>query len=613
MATKLEKLFFAIGVQDGASSKIAKLQANISTLADRAKGAFIGMGSAAMGLAGTALSIKALAGPAIELNHALGEVEALGVDSKGLKILQAEAGRFAMQYGKSATDIIKSSTAIQEQVDGLTAKELATFTTASNVLAMASRSSVDSMTGYVSKMHGLFETQAGNMGQARWAEQMVGQTAFVTKAFKAKGEEISAGFDALGNRAVRAGISAGEQMAVIAAAQRDMGGTAAGEQYKLLVDKARTAGRALGVSFTDQQGRMLSMVDILERVRAKYGDTLTTAQQASLGKALGDEKAGAFLNTLLSKQGELTRVIKDVSTVTNMDGARASARQTTDAFQRFGASLDYVRASFTQKLMPTLERWTNKASTHLETLNRWIEKYPNVARVIGKVGLAVLALSGIIAAGTMVFYLFKPVVSIIKGVAEAFKFLNVAIRANPIASLIFLLITCIMYWDEIQALIGFVWQRLRGFFESLGPIGAPFVLLMDTLAERWRLFTDLFTDFSWTKLLRLAVASVLTPLEFFMGYIGKLLSYVPGMGEHAERLMSWKAANLVDMPSAPDSPEVESLKQSKTLQVQQGGVMSSAGSSSTMNNNGRSVTIGEQHIHVENATDMNDFWAMGLG
>ena len=32
-----------------------------------------------------------------------------------------------------------------------------------------------------------------------------------------------------------------------------------------------------------------------------------------------------------------------------------------------------------------------------------------------------------------------------------------------------------------------------------------------------------------------------------------------------------------------------------------------------MNNNGRSVTIGEQHIHVENATDMNDFWAMGLG
>uniref|UniRef100_B8J331 Phage tail tape measure protein, TP901 family n=1 Tax=Desulfovibrio desulfuricans (strain ATCC 27774 / DSM 6949 / MB) TaxID=525146 RepID=B8J331_DESDA len=617
MATKLEKLFFAIGVQDGASSKIAKLQANISTLADRAKGAFIGMGSAAMGLAGTALSIKALAGPAIELNHALGEVEALGVDSKGLKILQTEAGRFAMQYGKSATDVIKSSTAIQEQVDGLTAKELATFTTASNVLAMASRSSVDSMTGYVSKMHGLFETQAGNMGQARWAEQMVGQTAFVTKAFKAKGEEISAGFDALGNRAVRAGISAGEQMAVIAAAQRDMGGTAAGEQYKLLVDKARTAGRALGVSFTDQQGHMLSMVDILERVRAKYGDTLTTAQQASLGKALGDEKAGAFLNTLLSKQGELTRVIKDVSTVTNMDGARASARQTTDAFQRFGASLDYVKTNFMQKLLPTLERWTHKASDHLDTINKWITKYPNVARVIGYVVLALLSLAAVVAVGTMAFNLFKlasmPVVGAIKGITSVFKLLTVAIRANPIGFLIWALIMCVMYWDEVSASIGKVWGLLRGFFESLGPIGAPFVLLMDTLAERWRLFTDLFKDFSWTKLLRFAIASVLTPLEFFINAIGKLLSHVPGMSEKAEKLMNWKAANLVDMPSTPEDLEVESLKQSKTLQVQQGGVMPSGGSSSTMNNNGRSVTIGEQHIHVENATDMNDFWTMGLG
>ena len=158
-----------------------------------------------------------------------------------------------------------------------------------------------------------------------------------------------------------------------------------------------------------------------------------------------------------------------------------------------------------------------------------------------------------------------------------------------------------------------MWGLLRGFFESLGPIGAPFVLLMDTLAERWRLFTDLFKDFSWTKLLRFAIASVLTPLEFFINAIGKLLSHVPGMSEKAEKLMNWKAANLVDMPSTPEDLEVESLKQSKTLQVQHGGVMPSGGSSSTMNNNGRSVTIGEQHIHVENATDMNDFWAMGLG
>ncbi len=615
---KLQKLFFAIGVlDDGATKAIGKIQSSVSSLAKRTESHFSSIKNSALGLVGVGFSIKSLAAPAVELNRALGEVEALGVDSKGLKILQNEAGRFAMQYGKSATDVIKSSTAIQEQVDGLTARELATFTTASNVLAMASRSSVDSMTGYVSKMHGLFEIQVGNMGQARWAEQMVGQTAFVTKAFKAKGEEISAGFDALGNRAVRAGISAGEQMAVIAAAQRDMGGTAAGEQYKLLVDKARTAGRALGVSFTDQQGHMLSMVDILERVRAKYGDTLTTAQQASLGKALGDEKAGAFLNTLLSKQGELTRVIKDVSTVTNMDGARASARQTTDAFQRFGATLGVVQASFMQKLLPTLERWTNKASVHLETLNKWIEKYPNVARVVGYGVVAILALVAASALVTVGFHVLKvatiPLSGALKGVTAVFKLLTSAFRANPIGFLIWAFITCLFYADEVSAGISRLWNLLRGFFESLGPIGAPFLAIMDSLEERWRSFTDVLSNPSWTKALEFIFVTALTPIQWFVNGIGKILSKIPGFGDLGDFLMDWKPQNIIDLFRSPETTEISGLAQSKTLQVQQGGVMPSGGSSSTMNNNGRSVTIGEQHIHVENATDMNDFWAMGLG
>lgn len=618
MATKLEKLFFAIGVQDaGAISKISRLQASITGLTDKAKGAFVGVGAGAMGIAGAALSIRALVSPATELNNALGQVEALGVDSKGLKTLQNAAGRFAMQYGKSAVDVIKSSTAIQEKIDNLTAGELATFTTASNVLALASRSSVDSMTGYMANMHGIFETQAAGMGKSRWAEQLAGQTAFVAKAFKSKGEEIAAGFDALGNRAARAGIDAGEQLAVIAAAQADMGGTAAGEKYKLLVDNARAAGRAVGVSFTDQQGRMLSMVDILERLRAKYGDTLTTAQQARLGKALNDDQAGAFLNTLLSKQGELTRVIKDVKGVTDMTGARASARQTTDAFQRFGAAVDYVRANFLQKLTPTLERWTNRASAHLETLNRWITKYPNVARVIGFGMLAIVSLAGAVAVGTVAFHLFTlaamPVTGAIKAVTVVFNLLSGAIRANPLGFLVWSLIMCIMYWDTIQAAIGATWTLLRSFFESLGSFGQPFLLLMSTLEERWRLFTDIFTDFSWTKVLRFAVATALTPLEYFVNYIGRMLSFIPGMGEHAEKLMGWKAANFVPDTTAMEGPELEGLKQSKTLQVQQGGVLASS-SSSTVNNSGRSVSIGEQHLHFETPpTSMDDVLAMTYG
>ena len=154
---------------------------------------------------------------------------------------------------------------------------------------------------------------------------------------------------------------------------------------------------------------------------------------------------------------------------------------------------------------------------------------------------------------------------------------------------------------------------MRSFFESLGSFGQPFLLLMSTLEERWRLFTDIFTDFSWTKVLRFAVATALTPLEYFVNYIGRMLSFIPGMGEHAEKLMGWKAANFVPDTAAMEGPELEGLKQSKTLQVQQGGVLASS-SSSTVNNSGRSVSIGEQHLHFETPpTSMDDVLAMTYG
>jgi TP901 family phage tail tape measure protein len=645
--TKLEKLFFAIGVQDkGASKGVARLQKNIETMTKRARANIRSLGVGIMGVVGAGLSIKAIAGPAIELNRALADVGALGVDTEGLKVLQQESGRFAMQYGKSASDVLRSSVAIQERIDGLTAHELAAFTSASNILSMSSRSSVESMTGYMSTMFGLFEKEAGRMGKIRWAEQMAGQTDFLARAFKTKGEEIAAGFEKLGNRATRAGIDAGEQMAVIAALQKDMGGGAgAGEAFKSLIDNAGKAGRALGVSFTDQKGQMLPVLDILEKLRAKYGDAMTEAQQINFSKALGDKNAGAFINTLLSKQGQLTRAIKDVKGVTDMTGARASARQTTDAFQRFGASLEYVRANFMQKLLPTLERWTNKASDHLDTLNKWITRYPNLTRVLGYALLALLAVGAGLALLTAVFAFGKlavaPFIKVISGLGGVFKFLWAAIRANPLGFLIWLVTLCILYWDETKAVIGWVWDKLRGFFEWIGPAGKPFLDIMDDIEAGWEALTKLFSKDFWSNLLGSAIDKALGYLESFIRGIGDVLDYVPGMGEQAEKLKKYtvsrsgpapaktEAPGLAAVPAAAlapnlpggaanietirsSRPELASLQEAKTLQVKQGGVMGSYNSSS-VRNSGKTVSIGEQHFHIENVQDMDEMMAMAMG
>lgn len=645
MATKLEKLFFAIGVQDGASNKVARLQANIANMAKQAGDHFRGIGTAALGLVGAGLSIKAIAGPAVELNRALTEVGALGVDTDGLKVLQNEAGRFAMQYGKDAKEVIRSSVAIQEAVDGLTAKELAAFTTAGNVLAMASRSSVESMTGYMGAMHGIFQAQAGRMGKARWAEQMAGQTEFIARTFKVKGEEIAAGFTALGDKATRAGMEAGEQMAVMAALQKTMGGAAAGDRLKSFAAGAGKAGRQLGLSFTDQKGQLLGMVDVLDTIRAKYGDTLTEAQQLKFAKAFNDKDAGAFINTLLSKQGQLTAAIRDVKTVTDMTGARASARQTTDAFQRFGASVDYVQANFMQKLLPTLSRWTNKASDHLDTLNKWITKYPNVARVVGYCVLAVLSLAGVVALGTMAFHLFKlagialglpfrALITLVKVLSSGFIRLGAIMLANPIVLVLLLVAVAI-------GVVIYYWQELKAYFADTS-WGQPFLWVMECLEEKWNMLTDLFSDFTWTKLLKLVISTALIPLQAFVNTLGEILDYIPGMADEASALKGWKASAFADdllgadpnkglaagqhiaprarLPEGAgqaelvrmNNPELASLKAGKTLQAPQGGVLGS--SLTKVNNSGKTIHIGEQHIHVENPLpNPDDYGAMQFG
>ena len=577
MATKLEKLLFAIGVKDdGASRAVAKLQSNIQGMTQKVQGHFQGMAGAAVGLVGSVVSIKGLIDPALELNRALGEVGQLGLDSGGLKHLQDEAGKFAMQYGVNANEVIRSSAAVQQAIDGLTAKELTTFATASNLLAKTGRSSVESMTGYMGSMYGIFERQAQSMGKSRWAEQMAGQTDQLARTLKLTGDDISASFSALGNAGVKAGIDAAEQMAVLGHLQKSMGASDAGSKYAAFINAAGKARKALGVSFKDQQGSLLGIGDILDQVRAKYGNALTEAQQLKFSNAIGDKDAGAFINTLLSKSGQLTKTVKDLRQVTGLADAKHSARQNTDAFQRFGASLDYVRANFMQKLTPVLNRWTNKATAHLETLNKWITRYPNVARAVGYAVLALAGLAGIVALATLGFHVWKVatmgVIGPVKGLTSMMKFLTAAIRANPIGFLITLLIAGIFYWDEITAKLGQFWTGLKSYFADVS-WGGPFLGIMEDLEAAWASVTAFFTDFSWTATFKLVIANALKPLEWLLQTIGKAMDYAGIEGGAA--LKDFSAQKLVDGAFGPD-PEPKALRDDPSRQVKFNGAAMAA-------------------------------------
>lgn len=88
-------------------------------------------------------------------------------------------------------------------------------------------------------------------------------------------------FGALGANATAAGVSMDEQFAVLGQLQATMGGGEAGTKFKAFLAGVGNAQKALGMQFTDSAGNMLPVLTILDKLKARYGETLSVAEGTS--------------------------------------------------------------------------------------------------------------------------------------------------------------------------------------------------------------------------------------------------------------------------------------------------------------------------------------------
>ena len=349
----LQKLLFAIGVSDEASGKMLGIQRAVDKTCSTAKTSFGGLTSA-LGGALSAGALSGMIGPARAFNKSVNEVASLGTDTTALDALQKASKQFVMSYGGDAAEIVSSAYDIKSAIAGLQGTELASFTVASATLARATKADAGTITAYMGTMYGIFKQQADKMGKAQWVEQMAGRTALAVQMFKTTGMEMSSAFTALGANAQAAGISAQEQIAVLGMLQSTMGGSEAGTKYKAFLAGVGNAQKELGLKFTDKSGNMLGMDRILEKIRGKFGDTLSVKESDMLKKAFGSDEAVSLIKLLLTQTGDLKQNIADLGQVNNMDKAQEMARTMSGVWGRLSGSWQAVRISFGQRLLPTI-------------------------------------------------------------------------------------------------------------------------------------------------------------------------------------------------------------------------------------------------------------------
>lgn len=559
-----QPLMFTVGMIDQITKPIAKVSNSLNGLTNDYQRGTMKMASGVAGIAASGYALQNALMPAIEMDRALGEVKSLGVRESALKQLTDTSYEFALKYGKSSTEFVKSSYDIQSAIAGLNDNDLSAFTMSSNVLAAATKADAGTITNYMGTMYGIFKNQANAMGKSEWVEQLTGMTATAVQAFKTTGAEMSSAFTSIGAEATSAGIGMNEQMAILGTLQATMSGSEAGTKYKSFLAGVGKAQDALNLSFTDGQGAMLPMVDILNQIKGKYGETIDVAEGDELKKAFGSAEAVGTIKLLMNDIDGLGKSINDLGDVTGMQQAEKMAMDMTDQSERLSQSWFVIRAAWGSAILPVFNDFVGLIADMGTGVVAFTEEFPTLTKYIG---YGAVALLGLVAAGglfTLIMGAGKMAMVAWGVSAMAWAGINTALTSGLSAlRAVMLAVNLVMYANPIGLIVAAV---------------AAAVLAVGALIYYWDDLKASFADISWVSVL-------LTGLEYAWKAVEVLFAPI-----------LWAIEQLADLAGIEINTSFENIKGAMGIDVS----TPSAGAMQSQNNT-QPMIFNEQHKYVESS------------
>lgn len=411
------------GPMAGVASKVG---ANVSKL-DAASQTFGSMAKAGAAMQETGSQIvNAVLAPVeatFETRRALGELASLGVQD--LEAVENAARSFSDQWaGTSKADFISAAYDIKSGIASLSDEGVAEFTSLAALTAKATKSTAGEMTSLFATGYGIYKDYYSDLSDMEFGEMFSAGISDAVRAFKTSGSGMAQAIQNLGASATTAQVPLEEQLSVLGMLQATMGGAEAGTKYKAFLRSATKGGEALGLKFTDANNQLLSMPEILDILRGKFGETMDAAEKMELQKAFGDTEAVALIDLMYNKVGDLQDNIvnmygslgKGVSVTEQM----ASAIQETEPerFERLKQRIHNVTESIGNSLLPTVNDLMSKGEGVLTKVGSWIEKNQELVKVIM---LIVLAVGGFLAVGGTLIALISGVGLVVTKTVSAFK------------------------------------------------------------------------------------------------------------------------------------------------------------------------------------------------
>ncbi|HHF3210514.1 TPA: phage tail tape measure protein [Vibrio diabolicus] len=605
-----EALRFQVGLIDQISKPLGNIQRNLNDVTNTYRQGTHTMMAGAAGMVGAGFALQQALMPAIEMDRALGEVKSLGVADDQLKTLTQTAMKFSVEYGKSATEFVAASYDIKSAMGDMTGDELAGVTRSSAILAAATKADTATITNYMGTMYSVFKDQADRIGKDSWAEQVAGMTAKSVERFKTTGQGMSDAFKSVGALGKTHGVAIQEQMAVLGLLQGSMTGSEAGTRYKAFMNGVVKAQGKLGVSFTDSNGKMLPMFDIMSKLRNQFGD-LDSLEIEQIKQAFGSDEAVLLITDLIGKTDELQSSVKDLNDASNLNTAINMAGAMTDQWERLEQGVFAVRTAFGAALLPSLLPVISSLADGAIEIIEWTEMFPNLTKYIGFAAMAILGAAAAGGAFTLMMGVGKQVMAtymltmkmltgvnflLTKGMAAlrvAMLAANIAMMANPIGFIAGAVVAAIaavgaliFYWDDLKASFGdTTWfQVLEG---AITLITLPFRAMFEFIKAGWQWVMSGFTDTSGFTFIGDMANSI---KEVFSGVFNWITQSLAGIWDSVKGLIDW----IPGFGSDDEATQVKSKSvQSATprAQIQPGGAAKNIASYQTSSTNYGGVAI----------------------
>lgn len=401
-------------------------------------------------LVGTVLSpVKAT----YESKKAISELASLGIEK--LDVLEQAATSFSNEWsGTSKADFLTASYDIKSGIASLSDEGVAKYTEMAGVTAKATKSTIAEMTDLFATGYGIYKDFYSEMSDIEFGEMFSGGIAKSVQQFKTSGSGMAQSIKTLGAAATSANVPFEEQLSVLGMLQATMSGSEAGTKYKAFLRSAVKGGKELGLKFTDANNVMLTMPEIIEKIKGKFGETMDAAEKMKLQKAFGDAEAVALIDLMYSKTGQLQDNI--VMMHGELNKGAASAKQMADTINSSDPSkmeimnqkIHNLKETLGNALAPTVSDLVDKASGFIDKTGVWIEKNQSLVRVmmmvllvLGGLGIVlgvIIKAAGFVGLATVKLYSgFGKVVNITKILSKGLITLGSAVWRTSIQVLSF--------------------------------------------------------------------------------------------------------------------------------------------------------------------------------